>query len=105
MTIYRYYLEPKQNKIIKTEYDNVEIKFGCYVIPKFYREKTLIGYKKLCDLNDVDNFERCVLYSFDGNKDGEFLELVIEHKKEKMKEALAEYQRQSEFVRELESQR
>ena len=105
MKIYRYYLEPKQNKIIKTEYDNVETKFGCYVIPKYYRKRILSGYTKLCDLDDIDNFERCVLYSFDGNKDGEFLELVIEYKKEKMKEALAEYHRQSEFVRELEKQR
>lgn len=103
MKIYRYKFWPQTNNVTKEEYE-VEVFCNLYVKNKEYKDGT-ISKKRICKMGKIDIFDRYTMYSLDGNKYYEFLELVIEYKKSLMVELQNTLQKHSNDIRELENLR
>lgn len=104
MTIYRYYFNHQTNEVEKTIFSNVEPFLDCFVYKKNWRDGTQT-LKRVCEKKQLEEYERYVLYSTNGNKENEFVELVIEQKQQKIRELMEEYNKCTIAIRKLENQR
>lgn len=83
MTIYKYSFDQVNLKVKKTTYSNVEFLGNSSFL--------MYGVRSLCNENDLETFKNQVMFSVYGDKENEFLAIIIEQKKRRMQELLKEY--------------
>lgn len=96
MTIYKYSFDQVNLKVRKQVLKDVD----------FYKNTSVLyqkPFKVLCDDDELEEYKKQAMFSIYGDKENEFLAMVIAQKRTKMEQLKKEYQALEKAVHTLES--